>query len=262
MKTCPQCSQSKPLVDFLLKNGTHHSWCQPCRQRYARELAHSPEQQAKRRAWYEAHREKVLARAKDRWVANKDAYEPARQKWAADHREEMLDYFQEKSRAFREWVDSLKAGKPCLDCSATFPPYVMEYDHVRGVKLCSIGKMTNYRHERVLEEIAKCDLVCCACHRIRSHVRRGHPATPRLVAFRNWLDSLKTNPCTDCGRTLHPVAMDFDHVRGDKTWGVSNIYTWGRGKVLEEIAKCELVCANCHRERTVRQLRSGPTPTR
>ena len=45
--------------------------------------------------------------------------------------------------------------------------------------------------------------------------------------------------------------MDFDHVRGEKVANVSSI--WSRKSweaVLEEVAKCEVVCANCHRLRT------------
>jgi hypothetical protein len=42
--------------------------------------------------------------------------------------------------------------------------------------------------------------------------------------------------------------MDFDHVRGTKISDVSNLRTT---KALEEIKKCELVCAVCHRLRTM-----------
>lgn len=45
--------------------------------------------------------------------------------------------------------------------------------------------------------------------------------------------------------------MDFDHIDGDKVDNVGHMrYTAGGNKILEEIAKCEVVCANCHRQRT------------
>lgn len=72
----------------------------------------------------------------------------------------------------------------------------------------------------------------------------------RLIAFRAWIDGLKARPCTDCGRRFHPVAMDFDHVRGKKLKHISGMWSWERSKVLVELAKCELVCSNCHRVRT------------
>lgn len=65
------------------------------------------------------------------------------------------------------------------------------------------------------------------------------------------LNKLKESPCVDCGNTFHPCAMDFDHINEDKINDVSNMIrlsSWA--KILEEIAKCELVCANCHRVRT------------
>jgi hypothetical protein len=65
------------------------------------------------------------------------------------------------------------------------------------------------------------------------------------------LDVLKDFPCLDCGERFPPIAMDFDHVRGEKTKSISYLVrnsTWEA--VLKEIAKCDLVCANCHRVRT------------
>jgi hypothetical protein len=62
----------------------------------------------------------------------------------------------------------------------------------------------------------------------------------------------KNRPCADCGRSYPPYVMDFDHVRGEKVANVSVLVAGGasRRRVLAEIAKCEVVCANCHRERT------------
>lgn len=65
------------------------------------------------------------------------------------------------------------------------------------------------------------------------------------------LARLKGEPCTDCGDTFRPEAMDFDHVRGVKVANVSDMVGRPTRELLEEIAKCELVCAVCHRVRTV-----------
>jgi len=72
---------------------------------------------------------------------------------------------------------------------------------------------------------------------------------------------LKNAPCSDCGETFPPVAMDFDHVRGEKKFNVSEA-VWGRynlENVLEEINKCELVCANCHVLRTISRRKPRQT---
>jgi lysyl-tRNA synthetase class I len=45
--------------------------------------------------------------------------------------------------------------------------------------------------------------------------------------------------------------MDFDHVRGKKHKNVMELVpTLSKKKIDEEIAKCEVVCSNCHRVRT------------
>lgn len=70
----------------------------------------------------------------------------------------------------------------------------------------------------------------------------------------------KYAPCTDCGNRFHPVCMDFDHVRGEKISSISRLMNQGESsdKLLAEISKCELVCANCHRLRTHAQDRAKP----
>lgn len=64
------------------------------------------------------------------------------------------------------------------------------------------------------------------------------------------LARLKGEPCTDCGDTFRPEAMDFDHVRGVKVGNVSDMVGGSTDALVAEIAKCELVCAVCHRIRT------------
>jgi len=58
--------------------------------------------------------------------------------------------------------------------------------------------------------------------------------------------------CIDCGKKLPACALDFDHVGTDKISGVSAMVTnnYSLEKIILEIAKCEVVCANCHRYRT------------
>ena len=69
---------------------------------------------------------------------------------------------------------------------------------------------------------------------------------------RRYVDALKAGPCVDCGGLFPPVAMDFDHVRGEKRATVTRLVRdrAGRATIDAEVAKCELVCANCHRIRT------------
>lgn len=69
----------------------------------------------------------------------------------------------------------LKAkSKPCMDCNRSFPSYVMDFDHrdpsQKVAKVSVLARRMN--PQRLLEEIAKCDLVCANCHRIRTFARR------------------------------------------------------------------------------------------
>ena len=103
---------------------------------------------------------------------------------------------------------------------------------------------------------------CKVCHRkyLKSHYERNKvfykdKAKKRQRDFRERTDALKSVPCTDCGGEWPPCAMDFDHL-GGKVDTISNMVqnspSWK--KIESEIAKCEVVCAACHRVRTVRRL--------
>jgi hypothetical protein len=66
------------------------------------------------------------------------------------------------------------------------------------------------------------------------------------------VDFLREHPCVDCGES-DPVVLEFDHLR-DKKFGIADgIRNRNWQDVLDEIAKCEVVCANCHRRRTAKR---------
>jgi hypothetical protein len=65
---------------------------------------------------------------------------------------------------------------------------------------------------------------------------------------------LLKHPCVDCGEA-DPVVLDFDHVSGNKTANISHLLgivaSWE--KLEDEIKKCEVRCANCHRRKTAKE---------
>lgn len=71
--------------------------------------------------------------------------------------------------------------------------------------------------------------------------------------FVRMLEHLRDHPCADCGET-DPVVLDFDHRPGvQKRFEIAravNASTRAWSTILKEIAKCDVVCANCHRRRT------------
>lgn len=101
--------------------------------------------------------------------------------------------------------------------------------------------------------------VCKGCETLdQLHRLRTDPSTDayhRLNKARNstrngeLIRKAKNVPCADCGKRYPFYVMDFDHVRGSKRKKLSKMRSFGPDTVLAEIAKCDAVCANCHRER-------------
>lgn len=75
----------------------------------------------------------------------------------------------------------------------------------------------------------------------------------RYEANRKYINKIKGNPCSRCGGIFTPSAMEFHHIdpetkaNKDNKSGSAINPSWSRKKIDEEIAKCILVCANCHR---------------
>lgn len=68
------------------------------------------------------------------------------------------------------------------------------------------------------------------------------------------IDYLRTHPCVDCGED-DVIVLEFDHVRGKKKRTVASMLVQGYSfeKILLEIAKCDVRCANCHRRKTAKK---------
>lgn len=77
----------------------------------------------------------------------------------------------------------------------------------------------------------------------------------RRLESLEYVRRLKLEPCTDCGRTYPFPAMDWDHCRGEKVMDIALMVRRGlsRGRLDAELAKCDLVCKNCHAMRTWRR---------
>jgi len=98
---------------------------------------------------------------------------------------------------------------------------------------------------------------CPSCHNARSkEYYRTHPQSindsvhNRRKRGRDFLNQHKNKPCVDCGILYPPYVMDFDHARGEKEFQISPKITYSLKRLKEEIEKCDVVCANCHRIRS------------
>jgi len=79
---------------------------------------------------------------------------------------------------------------------------------------------------------------------------------------RELINRYKTSPCKDCGKQYNPWVMDFDHREPEnKSFSISAGICNSLDRIKEEILKCDLLCANCHRERThKRKILKAPMP--
>jgi hypothetical protein len=217
--TCSRCKVEKPLKDFSVSRHGPCGFCRLCMKEYHKEH-------------YKKNRDKYRARLAKNRVA---IYEIARTN-----------------------LDDLKRSTPCTDCNTRYHPYLMEFDHVRGQKRANVVRMiqNGATWAVLLEEIKKCDLVCCNCHALRTYSR----LPPRIfrrndeIRTRIRMRELKSKPCMDCSTLYQPEQMQWDHRPGEiKLFRLARAASahikWE--KVEAEIKKCDLVCGNCHALRTL-----------
>lgn len=93
---------------------------------------------------------------------------------------------------------------------------------------------------------------CKPCNAEAFGARRRIYLTERNLQRVEFLAQIKLERgCADCGYNKHAVALDFDHKDGSgKHAAVSQMRCGNMEKLLAEIEKCDVVCANCHRVRT------------
>jgi hypothetical protein len=133
-KRCGKCSEIKSVAEF-------HRW--------KRGDGYQPWCKTCRKAYDAGYSARTLARRRERRA--------------------------ERKREFAVWYAALKEHDACADCGGRFPAAAMQWDHLPGSeKLTDVANLIRRLcKQRVLEEIAKCELVCANCHAIRTVHRRA-----------------------------------------------------------------------------------------
>jgi hypothetical protein len=74
-----------------------------------------------------------------------------------------------------------------------------------------------------------------------------------------WIREYKLqHGCVDCGYNKHPDVLEFDHLPDKKkSFELSDARWRTITAIKKEVAKCEVVCANCHRLRTYTRREQG-----
>ena len=131
-----------------------------------------------RRVWVDNWKVSAAGRAYSKnyhaqwYKANRKRINAVRRKWHNDHRAISNRRKAVMKDAGTKFVARLK-NKPCMDCWGWFEPCQMDFDHRPGeIKIDGIANLYGRCKEGILDEIAKCDLVCANCHRLRTYNRR------------------------------------------------------------------------------------------
>ncbi len=127
--------------------------------------------------------------------------------------------------------------KTCSKCQANKPHDEFNFknraNNVRHSYCKECGKALTRRHY---------------AHNKRQYLDRNSRA---YLKRREFVRQMKSRPCADCGVQYPYYVMDFDHRKaGSKSFMLSDFTRGTRTSLGREMAKCDLVCANCHRERT------------
>lgn len=107
-------------------------------------------------------------------------------------------YYIDKAAKAREAIyaeiNALKESNPCVDCYEKFNSWQMDFDHLSD-KEFDIGKGINYSRDRLMAEIAKCEVVCKNCHANRTRHRFVHSKVVRPVTPAEKVASVYSFPC-------------------------------------------------------------------
>lgn len=146
---------------------------------------------------------------------------------------------EKQNKEYKEYyVNSLDEIKTCAKCEKPkkLREFVSNYNHRNICKECHKNKTSTWRNDNV--------------DKVIQYKRNSFEKSA------NHIKSFKENQkCTHCKNEFPHYVLDFHHMR-DKEVNISQLYEKDPNRVEEEVKKCELICANCHREETFRNLKS------
>ncbi|MFP8953426.1 homing endonuclease associated repeat-containing protein [Natrialbaceae archaeon A-arb3/5] len=145
----------------------------------------------------------------------------------------------------RSWLNEQKRERSCSRC-AVDSVACLDFHHVdETTKMMAVGRMVTFGYgtDAIRAEIEKCEILCANCH------RKAHHSEPS-DELRQWVYQQKRSArgCDRC-EEVDPACLDFHHVE-EKEATVSELTANNRSKqrIREEIERCCILCANCHRE--------------
>lgn len=163
----------------------------------------------------------------------------------------------------KSWYHEFKKH-PCVDCGVQLQPELMDFDHVRGKKINNVSRLVlnNSPKQTIIDEIAKCDLLCIFCHFTRTHYfyqakadkvsdEYCSRATKRKRTDKREVDSLKSSqPCYVCNKNFPTHHLQWDHTDPNlKRENISKLINLRKSMeiVKKELENCRVICVACHR---------------
>lgn len=129
----------------------------------------------------------------------------------------------------------------------------------KGCKVCDLSFNEENKDLFYFQTVRRTDGTFCK--RYKKHICKKcliSRLDEKTKKTREFLRKIKENtPCVDCKKNYPYYVMHFDHLR-DKEFHLGGANK-GLPRLLKEMQKCEVVCANCHAERThKRRLKISP----
>jgi hypothetical protein len=160
LRRCGRCGESKSTSDFAwrrVRRGQLDNYCRPCRAAY-------------KRAHYIANRQRYIAaatRRKDALMAERTAF--------------LVEFFR---------------THPCVDCGET-DPIALEFDHIGHKEFTIAAGIGSRSWQAILDEMAKCEVVCANCHRRRTALRADFAMVALVQRQGLALSNRAQQPATD-----------------------------------------------------------------
>lgn len=218
-KTCPRCKISKPPEQFSKckknKDGLQYS-CKEC----------------------------DFKRTHALWSKNKTKYiEIAR-----------LSSIRSRKSSAQKIIEIKKLSK-CKYCNEK-DWRCLDFHHINpSKKKETISRLvsSSYSWKTINREIQKCELICANCHRITdiaTQLKVKDDSNNYRLRNRKLVNDFKKKcGCTKCGFNKNVVALDLHHEDPkNKRSNVSWLLNKNQKIVIEEMQKCIVLCANCHRK--------------
>lgn len=176
------------------------------------------------------------------------------QRWHYRNVESNTERTRRRRTRLRRWLfEQKEQSNGCSRCGEDNPA-CLDFHHRKDEdRLMSVNKMVVYGYGkgRIRKEIAKCDLLCANCHRLVHARPYSTSVRPRRLELRYWVLAVKdrSDGCSNC-YVEDPHCLEFHHLDSEeKSRAVSQLINFevSKEELKQEIEKCKILCANCHR---------------